>query len=105
MNYVILDEIQKVYTIINPTLTEGKIVLAKENDKETISFFVDVVLGLSHEKKIDLYVTGSNSKMLSTDIVTEFRVKATNIHLSPLSFEEYNNYLSGLSYENLYSFM
>ncbi len=54
MNYVILDEIQRVYTIINPTLTEGKIVLAKENDTETISF-VDVVLGLSHEKNIDLY--------------------------------------------------
>ena len=104
MNYIILDEIQRVYTIINPTLTEGKIVLPKETDKETISF-VDVVLGLSHEKNIDLYVTGSNSKMLSTDIVTEFRDKATNIHLSPLSFEEYNNYLSGSSYENLYSFM
>ena len=104
MNYVILDEIQRVYTIINPTLTEGKIALAKETDKETISF-VDVVLGLSHEKNIDLYVTGSNSKMLSTDIATEFRDKATNIHLSPLSFEEYNNFFSGSSYENLYSFM
>ena len=37
-------------------------------------------------------MTGSNSKMLSTDIVTEFRDKATNIRLQPLSYEEYYNY-------------
>ena len=104
MNYVILDEIQRVYTIVNPDLTEGKIILATDEDKEIISF-VDVVLGLSHEKNIDLYVTGSNSKMLSSDIITEFRDKATNIHISPLSFDEYNNYLGGSKFENLYSFM
>ena len=63
MHYVFLDEIQKVYTIVNPELTEGKIVLAKDDDKEVVSF-VDVVLGLSREPNIDLYVTGSNSKML-----------------------------------------
>lgn len=104
MNYVILDEIQRVYTIVNPDLTEGKIMLAKETDTETISF-VDVILGLSNEKNIDLYVTGSNSKMLSTDIVTEFRDKATNIHISPLSFEEYSTYMGGSAFEALYSYM
>lgn len=86
--YVFIDEIQKVYSVINPNLTDGKHVLANSDDTEVISF-VDVVLGLSREKNIDLYVTGSNSKMLSSDIVTEFRDKATNIKLSPLSFEEY----------------
>ena len=44
------------------------------DDVEIISF-VDVILGLSREKNIDLYVTGSNSKMLSTDIVTDFLLK------------------------------
>ncbi len=86
--YVFLDEIQRVYTIVNPDLTDGKILLATEKDPETISF-VDVVLGLSHEKNIDLYVTSSNSKMLSSDIVTEFRDKATEIHMAPLSFGEF----------------
>ena len=92
--YVFLDEIQKVHRIIDPVFTEGKIVLAKEKDENVVTF-VDVVLGLSREPNIDLYVTGSNSKMLSSDIVTEFRDKATNIHLSPLSFEEYVNYKNG----------
>ena len=102
--FVFIGEVQKVYKILNPVLTEGKHILAKEDDEETISF-VDVVLGLSREKNIDLYVTGSNSKMLSSDIVTEFRDKATNIALSPLSFEEYFEYVGGSATDAFYSYM
>lgn len=102
--YVILDEIQRVYRIVNPNLTDGKNVIAKKSDKEVINF-VDFVLGLSHEKNIDLYVTGSNSKMLSSDIVTEFRDKASNIHMSPLSFEEFSNYENCSEYDSLYRYM
>ncbi len=91
MNYVILDEIQEVYSIINIALTYGKHIKAKSTDEEVISF-VDVILDLASMNNIDLYVTGSNSKMLSTDIVTEFRDKATNIMLQPLSFEEFYKY-------------
>lgn len=102
--YVILDEIQRVYSIVNPALTEGKHILAKEGDSEIISF-VDVVLGLSHEPNIDLYVTGSNSKMLSLDIVTEFRDKATNICLYPFSFEEFMNYTTLDEYRAINEYM
>lgn len=91
MNYVILDEIQEVYSIINIALTDGKHIKAKSTDEEVISF-VDVILDLASMNNIDLYVTGSNSKMLSTDIVTEFKDKATNIMLQPLSFEEFYKY-------------
>lgn len=103
-HYVFLDEIQMVYTIVNPILTGGKHVLARKEDKEVISF-VDVVLGLSYEKNIDLYVTGSNSKMLSTDIITEFRDKATNICLYPLSFEEFYDYVGGSATDAIYGYM
>ena len=103
-SYVFLDEIQKVYTIINPNLTEGKHVIAGKEDKEVITF-VDVVLGLSREDNIDLYITGSNSKMLSTDIITEFRDKATNIALGPLSFEEYIGYVGISATEAIYEYM
>lgn len=102
--YVILDEIQKVYTIVNPNLKEGKHVLAKKEDTEVVSF-VDVILGLSHENNIDLYVAGSNSKMLSSDIITEFRGKAINIHLYPLSFDEFYGYKGGSKQETLYEYM
>ena len=101
---VFLDEIQLVYTLINPNLTDGKHVLAKKDDSEVVSF-VDVVLGLSREKNIDLYVSGSNSKMLSSDIVTEFRDKAVTIQVLPLSFKEYYEYRGGSKTEAIYEYM
>ena len=104
LNYVFLDEIQLVDKVINPVYTDGKVVLAKEGDENVVTF-VDLVLGLSREKYIDLYVTGSNSKMLSSDIVTEFRDKATNIQLRPLSFEEFCNYKNSTSVETVYEYL
>lgn len=102
--YVFLDEIQKVFSVINPALTEGKHIPAKKNDEQIVSF-VDVILGLSREKNIDLYVTGSNSKMLSSDIITEFRDKAVNIQLMPLSFEEFSEYKEGSKSDLLMEYM
>ena len=91
MNYVFIDEIQNVVPIINPVFTDGKHIKAKPEDENAITF-AKIVLSLSKKKNIDLYVTGSNSKMLSTDVQTEFRDKATNINVNPLSFDEYMNY-------------
>ena len=102
--YVFIDEVQLIDTIINPVYTNGVIKLANKNSKNVISF-VDLILGLSREKNIDLYVTGSNSKMLSTDIVTEFRDKATNINIKPLSFEEFYNYKQVSELETIYEYM
>lgn len=101
--YVFIDEIQLVTKIINPAFTNGKIIVAKETDENSLSF-VDVVLGLSRLKNVDLYVTGSNSKLLSKDVVTEFRDKATNIHLYPLSFQEYYGYVGGDKYAAFYEY-
>lgn len=64
-HYVILDEIQRV---------DG---------------FEDVTMDIMHIPGVDVYVTGSNSKFLSTDIVTEFRGRGDQIHMRPLSFAEY----------------
>lgn len=102
--YVFLDEIQRVFRIINPILTNGKIVIAKEGDENTISF-VEVILGLSREPNIDLYVIGSNSKMLSKDVASEFRDKAIEIHMRPLSFYEYFNYVGGSKSDALMEYM
>ena len=102
--YVFLDEVQMVYSLKNPALTNGEHILAKNNDRETITF-VDVILGLSREDNIDLYVTGSNSRMLSSDIVTQFRDKSEIIPLAPLSFEEYYGYVGGSETEAFYEYM
>ena len=60
---------------------------------------------LKSYKNLDVYVTGSNSKMLSSDIATEFRGRATQIHVFPLSFEEFYNYIGGNENKALESYM
>jgi hypothetical protein len=77
--YVFLDEIQHVKEIKNPWL---------EDQNEKIGF-IDVLLGLMKIKNADIYVTGSNSKMLSSDIVTQFRDRGDEIRLYPLSYKEF----------------
>lgn len=86
--YVMIDEIQHVYKIKNPNLTNGDHIKAKDDDEDAISF-VNVILGLSKKKNLDVYVSGSNSKMLSSDIATELRNKETEIKVEPLSFKEF----------------
>jgi len=102
--YVFLDEIQNVYTIINPNLTSGNHIPAKKGDENTVGF-INTVLSLSKKRNIDLYITGSNSRMLSTDIITEFRDKATNIQIGPLSFEEFYEYKGGSKNDALYEYI
>ena len=51
--------------------------------------FVDFVNGITKRRNVDLYITGSNSRFLSSDIVTEFRGRGTEINVRPLSFSEY----------------
>ena len=77
--YIFLDEIQQVREIKNPWL---------DNHDEKIGF-VDVLLGLMKIKNADIYITGSNSKMLSSDIVTQFRDRGDEIRLYPLSYKEF----------------
>lgn len=77
--YVFIDEIQFVSEIQNPYV----------DDPEAKITFVDAVLGLMQMPNIDVYVTGSNSKMLSSDILTQFRDRGDEIRVFPLSFAEF----------------
>lgn len=58
------------------------------DEVQLLDEFVDVLNGFLHIKNIDLYVTGSNAKFLSSDIVTEFRGRGVQIHVNPLSLKE-----------------
>lgn len=102
--YVFIDEIQMMQSIINPVFTNGEIRVCDFNDDNAITY-VDLILELSRRDNIDLYVTGSNSKMLSKDIITQFRDKATQIKMNPLSFEEYYNHIGGYKEEALQDYL
>lgn len=76
--YVFIDEIQFSRSVKNPYI---------DDDDERITF-VDTLLSLVKRKNLDIYVTGSNSKMLSKDVLTQFRDRGDEIHVYPLSFAE-----------------
>ncbi len=81
--YIIIDEIQMVKPVKNPYLPDEKIT------------FVDVMNGLRDMPNVDLYVTGSNSKMLSSNIATEFRGRGDIIPLFPLTYNEFLSDFTG----------
>ncbi len=82
--YLFVDEIQMSDEIANPYNPEGK----------KITFY-DALNDLKSLLNLDIYVTGSNSKMLSTDILTEFRGRSDEIRVHPLSFSEYYGAVGG----------
>ena len=75
--YLLIDEVQFTQKVID-----------KENGGIEVSIY-DMLNELNNYKNLDVYVTGSNSKGLSSDIATEFRGRATQIHVYPLSFAEF----------------
>ena len=83
--YVFIDEIQFVRDIQNPYL----------DDKDARIGFIDVILGLMKLRNIDLYVTGRNSHMLSSDILTQFRGRGDEVHVLPLSYKEFHDAFDG----------
>ena len=83
--YILINEIQFVSEIHNPYVES-------QDAKLT---FVDVVLGLIKIKNADVYITGSNSKMLSSDVLTQFRDRGDEIRVYPLSFTEFHEMYEG----------
>lgn len=82
MFYIFIDEVQ--YAIARDEM---------KNDV-TIGLY-DVLNGLMHIKNADVYVTGSNSKMLTKDVLTAFRGRGDAVAVHPLSFKEYYDYVGG----------
>ena len=85
--YVLIDEIQLSYKIKNEHIDESSV---PEEDRDMLYItFYDILNDLMARPNLDVYVTGSNSKMLSHDIVTNFRDRGSEIKVYPLSFAEY----------------
>lgn len=59
------------------------------DEVQLVEDFVEIILSLTHMKNVDVYVSGSNSRFLSSDVVTEFRGRGDEIRVRPLTFDEY----------------
>lgn len=82
---------KKFFLLIDEVQLTAKAV-DKENGGIEITIY-DMLNELKAYKNLDVYVTGSHSKGLSNDIATEFRGRATQIRVYPLSFREYDSYV------------
>ena len=65
------------------------------DEVQNLGSFESVLNGYLRKRNIDLYVTGSNSKFLSSDIITEFEGRGDEIHILPLTFSEYYSIFAG----------
>ncbi|MCF0237453.1 MAG: ATP-binding protein [Sphaerochaetaceae bacterium] len=83
ITYIFIDEIQFVKRIENPDVSGDYIT------------FYEVLNGLLRKNNLDIYITGSNSKMLSNDILTEFRGRGDQVHVYPLTFKEVYDAVGG----------
>lgn len=85
--YVFIDEIQRSYKVRNSDIDIQSV--PKEDRELLYTTFYDTLSSLMAQPNVDVYVTGSNSKMLSADIVTNFRDRGSEIRVCPLTFAEY----------------
>lgn len=90
--YVFIDEIQLSYKVKRDI--DESIVAPEDRDLLYVTFY-DVLNDLMANPQLDVYVTGSNSRMLSSDIVTNFRDRGTEITVEPLSFAEFHAWSGG----------
>ncbi len=78
-----------LYDYVSSLIVDEKQYYVLLDEVQFVSEFEDVLNGFLHIKNADVYVTGSNAKFLSKDIITEFRGRGDEIHIAPLSFKEF----------------
>ncbi len=74
---------------VHESITDSNMYYILLDEVQFVKEFEDVLNSFLHIKNVDVYVTGSNAKFLSKDIITEFRGRGDQIHVYPLSFSEF----------------
>ena len=94
-----LRDVDRLYAYINEKIVDKDQYYVFLDEIQFVDGFSDLVNGLNYIENVDLYVTGSNSKFLSSDILTEFRGRGDEIRVYPLSFSEYASAYDGTPYQ------
>lgn len=88
-----------LYPYIKGKITDNKMYYILFDEVQLLGEFESVLNGLMRMKNVDVYVTGSNAKFLSKDIITEFRGRGDEFHMHPLSFAEFMSVYDGNRYD------
>ncbi|MBO4507580.1 MAG: ATP-binding protein [Spirochaetaceae bacterium] len=86
---------EEAYTFVKNQIQDLNQYYIFLDEVQLLESFEDVLNGFLHISNVDVYVTGSNAKFLSKDIITEFRGRGDEIHINPLSFSEFMSIYNG----------
>lgn len=87
------------YPYVKERITDGEKYYILLDEVQLLNEFEPVLNGLARLPNVDIYVTGSNAKFLSIDVITEFRGRGDEVHISPLSFAEFMECYAGNKYD------
>ena len=88
-----------LYPYIKEQLVDDKMYYILLDEVQLLGEFESVLNGLMRIDNVDVYVTGSNARFLSRDIITEFRGRGDELHIQPLSFAEFMSVYNGNKYD------
>ena len=94
-----------LYTYVEERLKDDNVHYLLLDEVQLVDHFEDVLNGFLRKKNVDVYVTGSNAKFLSKDIITEFRGRGFEVKMYPLSFSEYMSVYHGSKQAGLNEYM
>lgn len=96
---------EKFVNYIRTKITDEKMYYLLLDEIQMLDCFEAVLNGYLRKSNVDVFVTGSNAKLLSKDIITEFAGRGDEIHLYPLSFSEFMTIYKGDKYSGLSEYM
>ncbi len=96
---------EKFMAYIRSKITDPQMYYLLLDEVQMLDCFETVLNGYLRKDNMDVYVTGSNAKFLSSDIITEFAGRGDEIHMYPLSFSEFMSVYPGDKYEGLSQYM
>lgn len=96
---------EKFMSYIRSRLTDKDMYYLLLDEVQLLDCFESVLNGYLRKENMDVYVTGSNAKFLSKDIITEFAGRGDEIHMYPLSFSEFMTVYQGDKYQGLSEYM
>lgn len=95
LDYKMLRTPENLLSFVRSQLVDDKVHYVILDEIQLVDGFAEVLNSLLHNDNADVYVTGSNSHFLSSDVATEFRGRGLVIHLYPLAFSEYVTAFNG----------
>lgn len=98
-------EPEVLYSYIKSQIVDDDMHYILLDEVQLLGEFESVLNGLMRMSNVDVYVTGSNAKFLSKDIITEFRGRGDELHIGPLSFDEFMSVYNGNKYDGWNEYM